>query len=63
MGGNFKWLEKILLMNWTRELVRLIEGLLRYFKNKRTLSALESLIKNLDKIPIEKIEKLVEQYE
>lgn len=46
-------------MNWTLKLEELIQKLPREHKNIRTLSALEKLIENLDKIDIEKIEELV----
>jgi len=49
-------------MNWTIRLNKLIEKLPREKKNIRTLIALELLIENLDKIPIEDIEKLVEKH-
>jgi len=50
-------------MDWTLNLTELIEKLPRYHKNRRTLTALEGLIRSLDKIPIEEIEKLVQKYE
>lgn len=46
-------------MNWTLKLEELIQKLPTEQKNIRTLSALEKLIENLDRIDIEKIEELV----
>ena len=47
-------------MNWTLEIEEAIQALPRHHKNIRTLKALENLIKNLDKIPIERIESITE---
>lgn len=50
-------------MDWTLKLRKLIEDMPREHKNIRTLAALESIVKNLDKIPVEELEKLATKYE
>lgn len=49
-------------MNWTRKLEVVIENLQDHHKNIRTLKALENLVENLDRIPIDEIEKLTDKY-
>lgn len=50
-------------MDWTKNVRVALEKIPRYLKNQRTLLALEKLMQNMDKIPVEEIEKLVEKYE
>ena len=50
-------------MNWTGKIIVLVEKMDRRHKNIRTISALENLLSNLDKIPVEQIEKLVKDNE
>lgn len=49
-------------MNWTLKIEELIFKLPTKYKTLRNITALEKLISNLERIPIEEIEKLNERY-